>query len=59
MPYDHYDTLEARDPDDRERDFFVRLPDFIALAVRARMGRERKRELFRMRRMVMVRRVSI
>src|SRR5712691_1535704 len=35
MPYDHYDTLEARDPDDRERDFFVRLPDFIALAVSA------------------------
>jgi len=35
MPYDHYDTLETRDPDDRERDFFVRLPDFIALAVSA------------------------
>src|SRR5262249_15007264 len=35
MPYDHYDTLEARDPGDRERDLFVQLPDFIALAVSA------------------------
>jgi phenylacetate-CoA ligase len=35
MPNDHYDKLETRDPDDRERDFFVRLPDFIALALSA------------------------
>src|SRR5262249_52485808 len=31
----HYDSLETRDPDDRERDFFGRLPDFIALALSA------------------------
>src|SRR5882757_4152154 len=31
----HYDALEIRDPDDRERDFFGRLPDFIALALSA------------------------
>ena len=35
MSDEHYDTLETRDPDDRERDFFVRLPDFIALALSA------------------------
>src|ERR1700681_4191629 len=35
MPHDHYDNLETRDPDDRERDIFVRLPDFIALALNA------------------------
>jgi phenylacetate-CoA ligase len=28
----HYDSLETRDPDDREADFFGRLPDLIALA---------------------------
>ena len=31
----HYDTLETRDPEERERDFFVRLPNFIALALNA------------------------
>ena len=31
----HYDTLETRDPEERERDFFGRLPDFIALALSA------------------------
>src|SRR5262245_42500271 len=31
----HYDSLESRDPDDRERDFFGRLPDLIALALSA------------------------
>jgi phenylacetate-CoA ligase len=31
----HYDSLETRDPDDRERDFFGRLPDLIALALTA------------------------
>ena len=35
MPHGHYDNLETRDPDDRERDIFVRLPDFIALALNA------------------------
>jgi phenylacetate-CoA ligase len=28
----HYDRLETRDPDERERDLFGRLPDLIALA---------------------------
>jgi phenylacetate-CoA ligase len=32
MPYDHYDKLETRDPQERERDLFGRLPDLIALA---------------------------
>src|SRR5262249_318509 len=31
----HHDSLEIRDPDDRERDFFGRLPDLIALALSA------------------------
>ena len=31
----HYDSLETRDPDDRERDFFGRLPDLIAVALSA------------------------
>jgi phenylacetate-CoA ligase len=31
----HYDSLETRDPDDRERDFFGRLPDLLALALSA------------------------
>src|SRR6266568_1453968 len=35
MRYEHYDSLELRDPDARERDFFSRLPDFLALAMRA------------------------
>jgi phenylacetate-CoA ligase len=35
MPHDHYDKLETRDPDDREREFFGRLPDLIALALSA------------------------
>src|SRR5262245_7956547 len=35
MQHDHYDTLETRDPDEREREFFGRLPDFIALALSA------------------------
>src|SRR3954468_9901463 len=34
MP-DHYDALESRDPEQRERDFFGRLPDLIALAMSA------------------------
>jgi phenylacetate-CoA ligase len=32
MPSDHYDTLETRDPDERERDLVGHLPDLIALA---------------------------
>ena len=35
MPHEHYDSLETRDPEDRECDFFVRLPDFVALALSA------------------------
>ena len=35
MRYEHYDSLETRDPEDRERDFFRALPDLIALALRA------------------------
>src|SRR5215831_13579176 len=35
MQHDHYDTLETRDPDEREREFFGRLPDFISLALSA------------------------
>src|SRR5437667_11161 len=35
MRYEHYDSLELRDPDARERDFFSQLPDFLALAMRA------------------------
>ena len=35
MTPDHFDQLETRDPDARERDFFGRLPDFIALALSA------------------------
>ncbi len=31
----HYDTLETRDAEERERDFFIRLPNFIALALNA------------------------
>ena len=31
----HYDSLETRDPTVREREFFVRLPSFIALALNA------------------------
>ncbi|MBV8324643.1 MAG: AMP-binding protein [Hyphomicrobiales bacterium] len=30
-----YDSLEIRDPDDRERDFFGQLPDLIAVALSA------------------------
>jgi phenylacetate-CoA ligase len=36
MRQDHYDKLETRDPDEREREFFGRLPDLIALALSAR-----------------------
>jgi phenylacetate-CoA ligase len=32
MTSDHFDQLETRDPDARDRDLFGRLPDFIALA---------------------------
>ena len=32
MRYEHYDSLETRDPEDRERALFDRLPDLIALA---------------------------
>ena len=35
MTSEHFDQLETRDPDTRERDFFGRLPDFIALALSA------------------------
>src|SRR5436190_1853070 len=35
MRYEHYDSLETRDPEDRERALFDRLPDLIALALRA------------------------
>jgi phenylacetate-CoA ligase len=35
MRDDHYDELETRDPHERERDLFGRLPDLIALAVSA------------------------
>ena len=35
MRREYYDSLEARDPDARERDFFGRLPDLLALAVSA------------------------
>src|SRR5882757_4044789 len=35
MRYDHYDDIETRDPDARERDFFGRLPDLLALALSA------------------------
>ncbi|HEY6705033.1 MAG TPA: AMP-binding protein [Xanthobacteraceae bacterium] len=35
MRYEHYDSLETRDPDDREREFSSRLPDLIAIALRA------------------------
>ena len=35
MTSEHFDQLEIRDPDARERDFFGRLPDFIALALSA------------------------
>jgi phenylacetate-CoA ligase len=35
MSHDHYDLLETRDPDERERDFFSRLPGLVALALRA------------------------
>jgi phenylacetate-CoA ligase len=34
MP-DHYDQLETRDPEARERDFFARLPNLMALATSA------------------------
>jgi phenylacetate-CoA ligase len=32
MPHEHYDSLETRDPDAREREFFGRLPGFITRA---------------------------
>ena len=35
MRYEHYDSLETRDPDDREREFSSRLPDLMAIALRA------------------------
>jgi phenylacetate-CoA ligase len=31
----HYDSLEIRDPDDRERELFGRLPDLVAVALSA------------------------
>src|SRR4029077_7506548 len=34
MRYEHYDSLETRDPEDRERALFDSLPDLIALALR-------------------------
>jgi phenylacetate-CoA ligase len=35
MSPDHYDTLETRDPAEREREFFGRLPEFVVLALSA------------------------
>jgi phenylacetate-coenzyme A ligase PaaK-like adenylate-forming protein len=35
MPHDHYDKLETRDAQERERDIFGHLPDLIALALSA------------------------
>jgi phenylacetate-coenzyme A ligase PaaK-like adenylate-forming protein len=35
MRYEHYDSLETRDPDDRELEFSSRLPDLMAIALRA------------------------
>lgn len=35
MPAHHYDGLETRDPEERERDLYGRLPDLIALALSA------------------------
>jgi phenylacetate-coenzyme A ligase PaaK-like adenylate-forming protein len=35
MTSDHYDELETRDPEERERDLFARLPALIAHALRA------------------------
>jgi len=35
MRNEHYDQLETRDPEERERDLFGRLPDLIALALSA------------------------
>src|SRR5262245_30254335 len=35
MRYEHYDSLEIRDPDEREREFFGRLPGLLAVALRA------------------------
>jgi phenylacetate-CoA ligase len=35
MRYEHYDSLETRDPDDREREFSSWLPDLMAIALRA------------------------
>ena len=32
---EHYDKLETRDPQEREREFFGSLPDLIALALSA------------------------
>src|SRR5262249_25243976 len=37
----HYDSLEIRDPDDRERGFFGRLPDLAVGAWGARGGQRR------------------
>ena len=33
--HEHYDKLETRDPEERERDLLGRLPDLIALALSA------------------------
>jgi phenylacetate-CoA ligase len=35
MRYEHYDSLETRDPDDREREVSSRLLDLMAIALRA------------------------
>jgi phenylacetate-CoA ligase len=35
MTPDHFDQLETRDPDERERDLLGRLPDLVARALRA------------------------
>src|SRR5437763_6166200 len=35
MGYEHYDSLETRDPDQRESETLARLPDLLALALSA------------------------
>ena len=39
----HYDMLETRDPDERERDLFGRLPEFSRSPERAGMGHATRR----------------
>ncbi len=39
---DHYDALETRDPQERERDLFARLPDYVERALAAAPGLARR-----------------